>query len=121
LEKQFKKITVCAAVGSGHPYISQSDIQTNIEQTQIQSNNKIVPNVKDITKELSKWTKLDDENILRGPEIKVAMTTAEGDTTSHAIAYQDTFDKKKAQKMFCFPHSQQYFPRIKVVMSTFWR
>jgi hypothetical protein len=39
LEKQFKIITVCAAAGSGHPYIAQSDIQAYIERKQKQSKN----------------------------------------------------------------------------------
>jgi hypothetical protein len=73
---------------------------------------------------LKNWTKIDDNNILRGPEIKVAMTTAEGETTIHKIADWDIFDKKKAQKIlrlsaadfsgledaigyWAVPHSQQ--------------
>ncbi len=31
LERQFKIITVCAAVGSGHPFVSQSDIKAYID------------------------------------------------------------------------------------------
>jgi hypothetical protein len=64
-------------VGSGHPLVSQSDIQAYIERKQKQSNIATTqkdimtgPNVKDITKALSKWTIVDDEKILRGPEIK---------------------------------------------------
>jgi hypothetical protein len=48
------------------------------------------------------WTVYDEENVLRGPEIKVATKVCEGGTQVQAIAYHDIFDKKKAQKILWF-------------------
>jgi hypothetical protein len=44
------------------------------------------------------WTVLDDNNILRGPEIEIAVKTCDGGGEVHALAYHDVFDKK-AQKV----------------------
>jgi hypothetical protein len=40
----------------------------------------------------------DDENVLRGPEIRIAACDNVREKTLHAIAYYDIFDKKKSQK-----------------------
>jgi hypothetical protein len=45
LEKQFKVITVCAAVGSGHPYVSESDVKAYINRIQNESNKDHIANV----------------------------------------------------------------------------
>ncbi len=51
---------LCAAAGSAHPCVVQSDIQTDDEWKQKQSNQVIALNVGDITKEILKWSILDD-------------------------------------------------------------
>ena len=74
LEKQFKKINACASVGSGHPFISQSDTQAYIERKEKQSTNSTSeedlgtgPNLNAMTTALHQWTIVDDEKIIRGP------------------------------------------------------
>jgi hypothetical protein len=52
----------------------------------------------DISQQLAKWSIKDDENILRGPKIRIAACETVGGKTLHAIAYRDIFDKKKGQK-----------------------
>jgi hypothetical protein len=44
----------------------------------------------------------DDDNILRGPEMRIAACETVGEKTLHAIAYHDIFDKKKGQKILRF-------------------
>jgi hypothetical protein len=51
---------------------------------------------------LSSWTVYDEENILGGPEIKVATKVCEDGTQVQAMAYHDIFNKKKAQKILNF-------------------
>jgi hypothetical protein len=99
LERQFKIITVCAAVGSGHPFVSQLDIKAHIDHQQKLGNSLQISNISEIIEQLSSWTVYDKENILRGPEIKVATKVC---TQVQAIAYRDIFDKKKAQKILRF-------------------
>jgi len=56
----------------------------------------------DISQQLAKWSIKDDENILRGPKIRIAACETVGGKTLHAIAYRDIFDKKKGQKILRF-------------------
>jgi hypothetical protein len=99
MEQNFKVITVCAAVGSGHPIVTESEVNKVMECRQNQgkcdSNNNI-------SQQLVNWLIKDDESILRGPEIKIASCNTVGEKTLHAIAYRDIFDKKKGQKILRF-------------------
>jgi len=79
MEQNFK-ITVCAAVGNKGNYNSNDDI----------------------SQKLAKWLIKDDENILRGPKIRIAACETVGGENLHAIAYRDIFDKKKSQKILRF-------------------
>jgi len=77
MEQNFK-ITVCAAVGNKGNYNSNDDI----------------------SQKLAKWLIKDDENIHRGPEIRIAACKTVREKTLHAIACRDIFDKKKGQKNY---------------------
>ena len=41
----------------------------------------------------------DNDNVLRGPEIRIPVSESVGEKTLHAIAYHDIFDKK-AKKFY---------------------
>jgi hypothetical protein len=60
------------------------------------------PNLNAITTALSQWTIVDDEKILRVPEIRIGTMTLEGDATIHTISYRDIFDKKEGSESTSF-------------------
>jgi len=64
IEQNFKIITVCAAVGSGHPIVTKSELNKVLEREQNQGN---YDSSDDISRQLAKRSIKDDENILRGP------------------------------------------------------
>lgn len=67
---------------------------------------------------ISQWTIPDNEDVLLWPEIKVAMDAEVEEL--YAVAHQDTFDKKIAQKIirffiYGFPNSTAIMNRWAVV------
>jgi hypothetical protein len=98
LEKQFKIITVCTAVGSGHPCVSESAVKAYVSRIQNDSNSDHIASVES---SLELWTVHDDNNILRGPAIEIAVRTCDGGGEVRALTYRDVFDKKSA-KNFTF-------------------
>jgi hypothetical protein len=99
MEQNFKVITVCASVGPGHPIVTKSELNKILEHHQNQGNSD---SNDDISQQLARWSMKDDENILRGPEIRIAACGNVGEKTLHVIAYHDIFDKKKGQKNLRF-------------------
>ena len=99
MEQNFKIITVCAAVGSGHPIVTKSELNKVLELRQNQGNSD---SNNDISQQVAKWLIKDDENILREPEIRIVACETVGEKSLHAIAYCDIFDKKKGQKKLPF-------------------
>ncbi len=81
-------------MGSGHPIVSESELNKILEHWQNQGNSD---SNDDVSWQLAKWSIKDDENILRGPEIRIADCETVGEKTLHAIAYRDIFGKKKGQ------------------------
>ncbi len=106
-KKHYKVITVCAAAGSEHPIIptiavnayhkklisQQKDEDVGVE---LDEDSPMIESLSNVTQ----WTIADNEDVLLGPEIKVAMDSEVEEL--YAIAYRDIFDKKIAQKILCF-------------------
>jgi len=68
--------TVCASVGSGHPIFSKSELNKVLEHHQNQGNCAPMMTAKN-------WSMKDDENVLRGPEIRIAPCDNVGEKTLH--------------------------------------
>jgi hypothetical protein len=108
-KKHYKVITVCAAAGSEHPIIPTSVV--NAYHKKIQSQQKDVDSglqqdedsqMIESLSNINQWTIADNEDVLLGPEIKVAMDADVEEL--YAVAYRDIFDKKIAQKILRFFH-----------------
>jgi hypothetical protein len=106
-KKHYKVITVCAAAGSEHPIVPTSVVNAYHKKLLSQQSEENMVLQQDDDSEMidslsniSQWTIADNEDVLLGPEIKVAMD-AEVEQL-YAIAYRDIFDKKIAQKILRF-------------------
>jgi hypothetical protein len=124
-KKHYKVITVCAAAGSEHPIVPTSVVNAYHKKLLSQQSEENMVLQQDDDSEMidslsniSQWTIADNEDVLLGPEIKVAMD-AEVEQL-YAIAYRDIFDKKIAQKIlrffiYGFPNSTAIINRWSVV------
>jgi hypothetical protein len=102
MERNYKVITIANAVGSEHPFVGTTAIDAfkkkvrvthphlDIEAIYILLQDNNIPNfmIQDI------------DNILFGPEVKVARHM--NDHLFHAVAIRDVYDKKVAQKILRF-------------------
>jgi len=102
VRRNYKVITIANSVGSEHPFVGQSVIDA-LRKKVVTSHPQIgldafenmlhVNNVNDFIIQ-------DIDNILLGPEVRVARSV--DDNLFHAVAIRDIFDKKVQQKILCF-------------------
>jgi predicted nucleotidyltransferase len=102
MERNYKVITIANAVGSEHPFVGTTAIDAFKKKARVTHPHVDIEAIDNLLRDnnIPNFVIQDIENILLGPEVKVARHM--NDHLFHAVAIRDIYDKKIAQKILRF-------------------